>query len=121
MRKTFLWICSILLVAPAIAAANQKITDAQTFHQLVQSHHLKRAFITLEVDANGSITGTAFGRPVRGDWSWQEGYFCRTLFWGTRDLGYNCQEVRHSGDRLIFQSDRGTGDSADFKRIPKGN
>jgi hypothetical protein len=37
------------------------------------------------------------------------------LVWGGDDLGYNCQEVKTNGSQLRITSDKGTGDSADFR------
>ncbi len=45
--------------------------------------------------------------------------FCRDLFWGARDLGYNCQQVDVNGSRIRFTSDRGRGDSAVFRLRPR--
>jgi hypothetical protein len=46
---------------------------------------------------------------VTGDWQWTDGYFCRTLFYGERDLGPNCQEVKVQGATVRFTSDKGQG------------
>ena len=64
---------------------------------------------------DGDIRGRALGGPVNGDWRWQDGYFCRDLVWGERDLGPNCQMVEVKGNRIRFTSDFGRGDSADFR------
>ena len=51
---------------------------------------------------------------VRGAWNWQNGYFCRNLYWGSREIGTNCQEVKISGDLVRFTSDLGEGNYADL-------
>ena len=51
---------------------------------------------------------------VTGDWDWIDGFFCRTILWGKRELKYNCQKVTFDGKRLRFISDRGKGNSASF-------
>jgi len=72
--------------------------------------------LTLSVTADGAIQGRAAGRDVTGDWSWQEGYFCRKMMWGEREIPYNCQLVEiRNGDEMRFTVDRGAGDSATFK------
>jgi hypothetical protein len=53
--------------------------------------------------------------PVRGEWTWRDGFFCRTLVWGERDLGPNCQVVERRGERLRFIADQGGGPYADFR------
>lgn len=103
-----------LIVAPASAEAFQKISDKTRFVQAVEDKELTRMGIGLDVTADGKIIGRAFGRDVTGNWTWQDGYFCRDLFWGKRDLGYNCQEVKLHGATIRFTSDRGTGQFADL-------
>mgnify|MGYP006311653779 CR=1 FL=1 len=108
----------ILAAAAALAAAGpasaefQKITDRAQFEQLVAGTPLTRLGIELSVTPSGDITGSAFGQPVRGQWTWEGSYFCRDLAWGDTDFGYNCQEVARNGNALRFTSDRGAGRSA---------
>lgn len=90
------------------------IKDADEFANAVAEKTLKRPFIKLVVTPDGKITGRGLGTEVTGNWYWEDGYFCRDLFWGDRELGYNCQEVSRVGDQIRFQSDKGTGDYADF-------
>ncbi|WP_224824997.1 dihydrodipicolinate reductase [Cognatishimia sp. MH4019] len=105
---------AMLIVAPASAEAFQKISDKTRFVQAVENKELTRMGIGLDVTPDGKIIGRAFGRDVRGNWTWQDGYFCRDLYWGQRDLGYNCQEVKLNGQTIRFTSDRGTGQFADL-------
>ncbi|MEM9795998.1 MAG: dihydrodipicolinate reductase [Pseudomonadota bacterium] len=84
------------------------------FVTLVQDRALTRMGIALDVSGGGVIEGRAFGRPVTGDWEWRDRYFCRTLYFGQRDLGANCQTVEVRGDTLRFTLDQGRGDFADL-------
>jgi len=111
-------------LAAAALAATFAASDAQAFEQvreqsrfvdLITSKKLKRFGIELTVTPQGRIEGRAFGRPVSGDWAWNGGYFCRSLFWGDRNLGDNCQAVLVSGNTLRFISDQGAGDYADLR------
>lgn len=109
------------LTAAAVCAASvavaefSKVEDQSEFIALVQNKELKRPFVNLEVSAEGEITGYGAAWPVTGKWTWTDGYFCRDLFWAGDPLGYNCQEVRAFGDRIRFTSDKGAGDSAEFR------
>ncbi len=115
----------VALAAPAVASEKwslvskgtqfQRVGDRDTFVRIVTQRDLRRFGIRLEVKPDGSIDGNAFGRNVSGAWQWQDGYFCRELFWGTREVGANCQEVKIAGNMLRFTSDRGTGDFADLR------
>lgn len=107
-----------VLSATAARADFAKVEDAATFRDLVVGKTLTRPLIRLRVMAEGTITGTGARRTVEGRWRWRGGYFCRDLSWGGSDLGHNCQEVRVNGARIRFTSDRGTGDSAEFRLRP---
>ena len=61
------------------------------------------------------IEGRAFGTPVSGAWNWSDGYFCRDLYYGERDLGSNCQQVAIRDNTIRFTSDFGNGDYADLR------
>ena len=102
------------LFGGASASAETQVTDRGTFVDLVSGKTLTRPLVSLQVLSDGRITGTGAAWDVTGEWSWDGGYFCRSLYWGGDDLGYNCQEVTASGDRIEFTSDRGAGRSAGF-------
>jgi hypothetical protein len=101
---------------PNIAAAElKKIDNKSDFVRLVQGKTLTRPLVRLQVLPDGKISGRGMRWDFTGSWSWQNGYFCRDLYWGGDDLGYNCQEVRANGSEMRFTSDQGAGDSADFR------
>ncbi|MEP2919914.1 dihydrodipicolinate reductase [Sulfitobacter sp.] len=98
---------------PAFAEFS-KVDSADAFKNIVEGKTLTRPLVKLQVGTNGSISGTGAAWPVTGDWTWEGGYFCRSLEWGGDDLGYNCQEVQAHGDKIRFTSDQGSGDSLEF-------
>ena len=102
------------LIASPIIASETIISERPDFENLVKDKKLERFLISLSVTGDGKIKGSAAGRDVSGDWNWIDGYFCRTLMWGERELKYNCQKVTFDGRRLRFISDRGAGQSASF-------
>lgn len=93
----------------------ERVGDRDRFVEIVSKRSLKRLGITLIVLPDGRIDGRAFGRKVSGRWQWQEGYFCRDLYWGTQEIGANCQEVRVAGELVRFTSDQGNGRYADLR------
>lgn len=101
--------------ATSAAAEFSKVEDEAKFVALVSGKELKRPFVKLEVSPEGQISGYGAAWPVTGAWTWADGFFCRDLFWGGDPLGYNCQQVEASGDRIRFTSDKGAGDSAEFR------
>jgi hypothetical protein len=99
----------------AIAAEPFNVVSSRdSFVSLVQGKELRRFGIRLTVSADGAIQGRAFGTPVTGAWDWENGYFCRDLFFGDDDLGFNCQLVQVNGETLRFTSDQGQGIYADL-------
>ena len=119
MPLRFLAAASVALFfcAPTVSAAEEfeTITDEREFVSLIENRRLQRFAINLRVTPEGQIVGRGFGRDVTGDWNWREGYFCRDLFWGDMDLGYNCQKVLRNGETLRFIENQGAGRSADLR------
>ncbi len=93
----------------------ERVQDRDQFVEIISKGKLNRFGMTLVVQPDGSIGGRAFGRDVKGQWEWRDGYFCRDLYWGSRNLGPNCQEVKVSGEMVRFTSDQGTGQFADLR------
>jgi hypothetical protein len=110
----FFALAAACVAAPAYAEFS-KVADQKEFVSLVQGKSLRRPFVNLEVSPDGSISGYGAAWPVSGKWTWSDGYFCRDLYWDGDSLGYNCQEVQAAGDRIRFTSDKGAGDSAEFR------
>jgi hypothetical protein len=98
----------------AAAEAFNVVASRDSFVSLVQGRELRRFGIRLTVTPDGTIQGRAFGTPVTGQWNWNDGYFCRDLFFGEDDLGFNCQLVQVNGETLRFTSDQGQGIYADL-------
>ncbi|MDS9948384.1 MAG: dihydrodipicolinate reductase [Planktomarina sp.] len=114
MRIFYLsFLLSLMVVS---AQAGERIFDRSTLLDVVSEKVLiLRLFgIKLKIMEDGRIEGKAMGRDVVGDWEWQDGFFCRSMFWGERDIGYNCQEVSINNKKIKFISDRGLGASAKF-------
>jgi hypothetical protein len=98
---------------PALAEFSV-VTSRAEFEQLVTGRELRRFGIRVTVTPQGQIVGRAFGGDVTGQWTWQDGYFCRDLYYVEDDLGYNCQLVQVNGETLRFTTDRGAGIYADL-------
>ncbi|MGQ0566758.1 MAG: dihydrodipicolinate reductase [Gemmobacter sp.] len=103
------------LAAPALADGYARVTDRAAFVGLVGGKSLTSLGVSLTVTPSGSIGGRAFGRDVSGAWTWDDGFFCRTMQAGDRVFARNCQVVERQGDRLRFIADQGQGDTADLR------
>ncbi|MEJ8562044.1 dihydrodipicolinate reductase [Yoonia sp. GPGPB17] len=118
MRSAILSLTFATVAAPAVADSYVPVKDQATFLSLVEGKELRNFFygVRLNVLSNGDIDGSAIGWEIDGNWSWQDGYFCRELSWGGDPIPYNCQLVEARGeDRLRFTVDQGAGDSASFR------
>lgn len=116
MRIVSFFFCVLLFsfISSGVRSEYLVIKDKNTFIATIKDKTLKRPLIRLEVTEDGKITGRAAMLSVTGQWTWENSYFCRDLFWGSRNLGYNCQQVSRSGKKIRFTSDKGEGDFADF-------
>lgn len=114
LTSTTLALTAALIAAPAAGQAFEKIETRDRFIEATSGRDMTRFGISVAVTPTGDIRGRAFGYPVTGAWQWQDGFFCRDLFWGQDNLGANCQAVRISGNTIRFISDQGTGRSADL-------
>lgn len=104
-----------LAALPALADSYARVTDRGDFVGLVGGKTLKSIGVSLVVTPSGKIGGRAFGREVTGAWTWDDGFFCRTMQAGDRTFARNCQVVQRQGDRVRFIADRGAGDVADLR------
>ncbi|MBL4916956.1 dihydrodipicolinate reductase [Szabonella alba] len=109
------FLCALSVPVSAFADGFSDVRGKQEFLGLVNGKALTRLGISLNVTPNGQIEGRAFGQPVTGAWRWSDGLFCRDLYFGSRDLGANCQLVQRNGDTLRFISDAGRGQFADLR------
>ena len=116
MRIVSFFFCVLLFsfISSGVRSEYLVTKDKNTFIATIKEKTLKRPLIRLEVTEDGKITGRAAMLSVTGQWTWENSYFCRDLFWGSRNLGYNCQQVSRSGKKIRFTSDKGEGDFADF-------
>ena len=114
MRHIITLTLSTLVAAPAAAEGFEPVSDKSRFVDLVRGRNLTHLGVSLTVDPDGTIRGRAFGRAVTGNWTWEAGYFCRTMDWGSTRFDRNCQAVGLKGSVMRFQSDRGQGEHADL-------
>lgn len=110
-------IAVLLSASPPALADFVPISDEATFIESVQGKTLNIGLlgIRLSIFEDGRIAGRAVGADVSGEWTWEEGFFCRTMDWSGYEIDYNCQLVEIRGtDRMRFTVDRGEGESATF-------
>jgi hypothetical protein len=109
-----------VLTLPLVAAADgfQPVREKSRFLDLVQNRELQNGRYSLAANVlpDGRIAGTALGKDITGQWTWQNGYFCPEMYLSGEPVDYNCLLVEAQGaERLRFTVDRGKGDSATFQ------
>jgi hypothetical protein len=113
--RWFLIILLATIASPVMAEEYVRVSDRGSFIRLVGGKSLTSLGVKLKVSASGAIAGSAFGRAVTGTWTWNDGYFCRTMQAGGKVFERNCQVVQQNGTRLRFIADKGAGDTADLR------
>ncbi|MBT8458266.1 MAG: dihydrodipicolinate reductase [Boseongicola sp.] len=109
-------VATSLLTTSALAEGFERIENERNFINAIKDRNLKRFGIRLQVSDSGQIIGRAFGQEVTGEWAWQDGFFCRDLYLGGKELDPdNCQLVEIRGNTVRFTSDMGRGDSANLR------
>jgi hypothetical protein len=114
MRLTY-FALFLTLATPAVAEDFVRVSDRGAFVKLVSGKSLTSLAVSLNVSPSGSISGRAFGRTVTGSWTWNDGFFCRTLKAGDSVFPRNCQLVQRKANRVRFIADKGAGDTADLR------
>ena len=118
MKHIALALIFAFAAAPAVADGYAPVKDKSTFVSLIEGKELRNFLygVRLNVMEGGTIAGSAIGWEIVGNWTWQDGYFCREMSWGGDPIPYNCQLVEARGeDRIRFTVDQGAGDSASFR------
>lgn len=110
----------LLSLLPGTAFANEfePVREKEEFLSLVQDRELRIGLynLKLRVMPDGTIRGSALGWDVTGNWTWNNGYFCRDMDWSGYPIPYNCQLVEKRGDgELRFTSNQGEGQRASFR------
>jgi hypothetical protein len=106
------------LPLPLAAEGFEPVQDKDRFLDLIKDRELRISLynLSLNVLPDGRIDGSAMGWDITGQWTWQDGYFCREMDWSGTPISYNCQLVEAEGaEKLRFTVDQGKGDSATFR------
>ncbi|MBR9766415.1 MAG: dihydrodipicolinate reductase [Rhodobacteraceae bacterium] len=102
------------LATPCWAQGTQNIRTRDEFLALVEGARLSTLGMVMRIRGDGSITGRAFGTPLRGTWDWSDTYFCSALRFGGRNHARNCQTVMVISHTLRMTEDEGRGLFTDF-------
>ncbi len=118
LPAVFIALATVAAALPAAAESFSRISDRSAFVQTVQDKELRLGMfgVSLKVEEDGEIRGSALGWDIIGTWEWQDGYFCREMDWSGYPIPQNCQLVEaKGGEEIRFTVDKGAGDSASFK------
>lgn len=112
-----LMFAALLIASPLQASQAQVLRDKQDFLSMVEGRALTIGLfkLSLNVQPNGTLTGSAMGWDVKGTWAWKDGLFCREMDWSGYEIEYDCQVVEKVGEKLRFIAKYGKGQAADFR------
>lgn len=103
-----------LAMSPAMAASFKRIKSAEDFNSKVVGQKLTSEAGFFIIEASGKISGELNKHKAVGAWKWNQGFWCRTIKIGARDLGSNCQTIEVTQDQVKFTRDQGKGDETIF-------
>jgi len=106
----------IFAMTPMAAFAFEKLQDKDSLITALDGRALTMGLfrLSLQVTGDGQISGTAMGWGITGEWTWQDGLFCREMDWSGMAIAPDCQLVEQNGDKMRFTSNAGKGRSATF-------
>lgn len=115
MLKSFLFLL-FLTPSAALAQGFTPISNQADFTAKIADRalHIGLFDLSILVNSDGTITGTALGWEVTGNWTWQDNLFCRNMDWGGMEIAYNCQLVEIDDKKVRFTADGGQGRAASF-------
>ncbi len=100
---------ALFLPVAAYSADEKRITTEKEFRELVVGRLHTGELGTVTVKNDNNVTGTIQGKSLTGLWNWTDGTYCRTVEVGGRNLGFDCQVVLISGDRVTYVRNNGKG------------
>ena len=105
-----------VVAGPAFAEFKKIKTEAQ-FQKQVVGAKISNNGTWLVLSNDGKLTGkTAKGDKMNGVWKWNQGFFCRNLLIGKKELGSDCQVVAIDGNEVQFTREQGKGDAIVFTK-----
>ncbi|MFQ6546738.1 dihydrodipicolinate reductase [Aestuariibius sp. 2305UL40-4] len=113
IRSVLAGLLTMAMAAPAMA--EQIISDRAAFVSAVGDRTLSRQLQRFTVRSDGSVSGTASGRELTGNWDWQDGMLCWNLRWGGRLLQQDCQSVAVEGGTVLLTARSGAGQTAAYR------
>ncbi|MEO1113443.1 MAG: hypothetical protein AAFY05_13965 [Pseudomonadota bacterium] len=88
------------------------ITTQQDFLEHVAGRRLILEDSWVIITPQGGVEGVGPDRKaITGTWSWSDTYYCRSIFFGGKDLPEDFQTVTLAGDKVSFVHDRGHGET----------
>ena len=91
------------------SAADERITTEQEFRATAVGKKMVTKGGYVNFGEDGSLSGEFSGKKLTGKWSWEDGYFCRTVKLGGKDRGHDCQVVLATEDGVVLHRKKGQG------------
>ena len=114
MRSNRLGISSSLAILATVVALKgalaEEITTKEQFLAEIVGKRLVQDDSWVIISPDGRVTGKGPGKgDIAGEWTWDQGYYCRKITIDDEPFPRNCQEVTLEGDVVSFIHDKGQG------------
>ncbi|MDD9724565.1 hypothetical protein PVV74_03755 [Roseovarius sp. SK2] len=99
-----------MLALPASASDFERVETKAEFDRVIVGRKAVASWGWVISQPNGTVVGQVDGEKAAGSWEWKNGFWCRTISFGSKDMPHDCQAVFHKGSTAIFIRDKGQGD-----------
>lgn len=105
----------IILATGATASEFKRIETKAEYLNVVAGKRMVAEWGWVTAAADGNLTGKVNGQAAQGKWDWKNGFWCRTISFGSTNMPRNCQAIFVSGDNLVSIRDKGQGKQTRMK------
>lgn len=101
-----------VMVTQAAAGDFKRIKTEAEYREKIAGDKFVSGKDHVVIKENGKMSGKFGGKKLVGAWNWQQGYWCRTIRVGGKDLGSDCQVVMASDTQMYLIRKQGKGDKS---------
>ena len=96
-------------------SSERKITTEEEFRRIAEDKKQIASWGHVITRKDGSMRGFFNGRFISEEWTWEGQYYCRDVTIGVKNLGYDCQVVTVSGNKITYIRNKGSGQKTTYE------
>ena len=101
--------------SPATASDFKRVKAKSDFANIFVDRKGVASWGWVASQSDGTIVGKVNGERASGSWEWKNGFWCRTISWGSAEMPYDCQAVFHKNGTGVFIRNKGQGEQTVVK------